>query len=83
MLCCLVAHSASLVSSGAWTAQVYALLAAHFCFNWGAHVHHVYHGCCCSTDAGRAGYYTLLAWLPSYFELALHLDVERAPLFLA
>jgi ACS family sodium-dependent inorganic phosphate cotransporter len=30
---------------------VWAIIVAHFCFNW--------------------GYYTLLAWLPSYFEMAL------------
>ena len=26
------------------------------------------------------GYYTLLAWLPSFFQLALHLDVETSSL---
>lgn len=30
---------------------VWAVIVAHFCFNW--------------------GYYTLLAWLPSYFDMAL------------
>lgn len=33
------------------SAPVWAVIVAHFCFNW--------------------GYYTLLAWLPSYFEMAL------------
>lgn len=37
---------------------VWAVIVAHFCFNW--------------------GYYTLLAWLPSYFELALGLNVEKS-----
>lgn len=37
---------------------VWAIICAHFCFNW--------------------GYYTLLAWLPSYFELALGLDVAKS-----
>jgi MFS transporter, ACS family, solute carrier family 17 (sodium-dependent inorganic phosphate cotransporter), other len=27
------------------------------------------------------GYYTLLAWLPSYFELALGLNVEKSSIF--
>jgi hypothetical protein len=35
----------------ACSAPVWAVIVAHFCFNW--------------------GYYTLLAWLPSYFEMAL------------
>jgi MFS transporter, ACS family, solute carrier family 17 (sodium-dependent inorganic phosphate cotransporter), other len=39
---------------------VWAVIVAHFCFNW--------------------GYYTLLAWLPSYFELALGLNVESSSL---
>lgn len=30
---------------------MWAIIVAHFCYNW--------------------GYYTLLAWLPSYFEMAL------------
>ena len=42
------------------SAPVWAVIVAHFCFNW--------------------GYYTLLAWLPSYFELALGLNVERSSL---
>lgn len=33
------------------SSPVWAVIVAHFCFNW--------------------GYYTLLAWLPSYFEMAL------------
>jgi ACS family sodium-dependent inorganic phosphate cotransporter len=33
------------------SAPVWAIIVAHFCFNW--------------------GYYTLLAWLPSYFDMAL------------
>ncbi len=37
---------------------VWAIIAAHFCYNW--------------------GYYTLLAWLPSYFELALGLSVDKS-----
>ncbi|KAK9805726.1 hypothetical protein WJX73_002411 [Symbiochloris irregularis] len=37
---------------------VWAIIVAHFCFNW--------------------GYYTLLAWLPSYFELALGLNVGKS-----
>ena len=37
---------------------VWAIIVAHFCFNW--------------------GYYTLLAWLPSYFELALGLNVGNS-----
>ncbi|KAL4421693.1 hypothetical protein ABPG77_010637 [Micractinium sp. CCAP 211/92] len=39
---------------------VWAIIVAHFCFNW--------------------GYYTLLAWLPSYFEMALGLNVEKSSL---
>jgi hypothetical protein len=39
---------------------VWAVIVAHFCFNW--------------------GYYTLLAWLPSYFELSLGLNVESSSL---
>ena len=39
---------------------VWAIIVAHFCFNW--------------------GYYTLLAWLPSYFELALGLNVGTSSL---
>eukprot|EP01025_Chloroclados_australasicus_P038713 TRINITY_DN3997_c0_g1_i1.p2 TRINITY_DN3997_c0_g1~~TRINITY_DN3997_c0_g1_i1.p2 ORF type:complete len:545 (+),score=92.95 TRINITY_DN3997_c0_g1_i1:374-2008(+) len=39
---------------------VWAVITAHFCFNW--------------------GYYTLLAWLPSYFELALGLNVQKSSL---
>ena len=39
---------------------VWAIITAHFCFNW--------------------GYYTLLAWLPSYFELALGLSVDKSSL---
>lgn len=39
---------------------VWAVIVAHFCFNW--------------------GYYTLLAWLPSYFEMALGLNVEKSSL---
>jgi len=39
---------------------VWAIIAAHFCYNW--------------------GYYTLLAWLPSYFELSLGLNVEKSSL---
>ena len=39
---------------------VWAVIAAHFCYNW--------------------GYYTLLAWLPSYFELSLGLNVESSSL---
>ncbi len=39
---------------------VWAIIVAHFCFNW--------------------GYYTLLAWLPSYFEMALGERRGRAPL---
>eukprot|EP00892_Ulva_mutabilis_P012793 jgi/Ulvmu1/9887/UM057_0043.1 len=37
---------------------VWAVITAHFCFNW--------------------GYYTLLAWLPSYFDLALGLQVSKS-----
>lgn len=37
---------------------VWALICAHFCFNW--------------------GYYTLLAWLPSYFDLAVGLPVDQS-----
>jgi hypothetical protein len=33
------------------SSPVWAIIVAHFCFNW--------------------GYYTLLAWLPSYFDMAL------------
>ncbi|KAL0036177.1 hypothetical protein WJX79_006952 [Trebouxia sp. C0005] len=40
------------------SAPVWAIITAHFCFNW--------------------GYYTLLAWLPSYFELALGLSVDKS-----
>ncbi|KAK9810429.1 hypothetical protein WJX72_010556 [[Myrmecia] bisecta] len=39
---------------------VWAIIVAHFCFNW--------------------GYYTLLAWLPSYFQLSLGLNVESSSL---
>jgi len=39
---------------------VWAIICAHFCYNW--------------------GYYTLLAWLPSYFELSLGLNVESSSL---
>lgn len=39
---------------------VWAVIVAHFCYNW--------------------GYYTLLAWLPSYFEMALGLNVEKSSL---
>jgi ACS family sodium-dependent inorganic phosphate cotransporter len=42
------------------SSAVWAVITAHFCFNW--------------------GYYTLLAWLPSYFELALGLNVEKSSL---
>ncbi|PSC72700.1 putative anion transporter chloroplastic [Micractinium conductrix] len=42
------------------SAPVWAVIVAHFCFNW--------------------GYYTLLAWLPSYFEMALGLNVEKSSL---
>lgn len=42
------------------SAPVWAIITAHFCFNW--------------------GYYTLLAWLPSYFELALGLSVDKSSL---
>eukprot|EP00884_Botryococcus_braunii_P007563 jgi/Botrbrau1/16808/Bobra.150_2s0035.1 len=42
------------------SAPVWAIIVAHFCFNW--------------------GYYTLLAWLPSYFELSLGLNVESSSL---
>jgi Major Facilitator Superfamily len=42
------------------SAPVWAIICAHFCFNW--------------------GYYTLLAWLPSYFELSLGLNVESSSL---
>ena len=31
-------------------------------------------------SAGCRGYYTLLAWLPSYFELSLGLNVESSSL---
>ncbi|GMH44928.1 hypothetical protein BSKO_12885 [Bryopsis sp. KO-2023] len=37
---------------------VWAIITAHFCFNW--------------------GYYTLLSWLPSFFQLALKLDVQNS-----
>lgn len=37
---------------------VWAVITAHFCFNW--------------------GYYTLLSWLPSYFDLALGLQVSKS-----
>ena len=40
---------------------VWAIIAAHFCFNW--------------------GYYTLLAWLPSYFDLALGLKVDKSSIY--
>ena len=40
------------------SAPVWAIIVAHFCFNW--------------------GYYTLLAWLPSYFEQALGLSVDNS-----
>jgi MFS transporter, ACS family, solute carrier family 17 (sodium-dependent inorganic phosphate cotransporter), other len=40
---------------------VWALITAHFCFNW--------------------GYYTLLSWLPSYFDLALGLKVDKSSIF--
>ncbi|KAL0056199.1 hypothetical protein WJX82_008643 [Trebouxia sp. C0006] len=43
------------------SAPVWAIITAHFCFNW--------------------GYYTLLAWLPSYFELALGLSVDKSSLY--
>lgn len=42
------------------SAPVWAVIVAHFCFNW--------------------GYYTLLAWLPSYFELALGLGEQDGAL---
>lgn len=42
------------------TPAVWAVIVAHFCYNW--------------------GYYTLLAWLPSYFELALGLNVDQSSL---
>lgn len=42
------------------SAPVWAVIVAHFCYNW--------------------GYYTLLAWLPSYFEMALGLNVEKSSL---
>lgn len=42
------------------SSPVWAIITAHFCFNW--------------------GYYTLLAWLPSYFELALGLSVDKSSL---
>ena len=41
---------------------VWALITAHFCFNW--------------------GYYTLLSWLPSYFDLALGLKVDKSSICL-
>jgi ACS family sodium-dependent inorganic phosphate cotransporter len=37
---------------------VWAVIIAHFCYNW--------------------GYYTLLAWLPSYFDMALGLNVGKS-----
>ncbi|KAH7618661.1 putative anion transporter 6, chloroplastic [Nannochloris sp. 'desiccata'] len=37
---------------------VWAVIVAHFCYNW--------------------GYYTLLAWLPSYFDMALGLNVGKS-----
>jgi hypothetical protein len=40
------------------TPAVWAVITAHFCFNW--------------------GYYTLLAWLPSYFDLVLGIDVSTS-----
>lgn len=40
---------------------VWAVITAHFCFNW--------------------GYYTLLSWLPSYFDLALGLKVDKSSIF--
>lgn len=40
------------------SSPVWAIIVAHFCFNW--------------------GYYTLLAWLPSYFDMALG-EHEQAP----
>jgi len=42
------------------SSAVWAIIVAHFCFNW--------------------GYYTLLAWLPSYFDLSLGLDVSKSSL---
>ena len=42
------------------SAPVWAVIVAHFCYNW--------------------GYYTLLAWLPSYFDMALGLNVEKSSL---
>lgn len=52
-------------SSAPWgafirTPAVWAIIVAHFCYNY--------------------GYYTLLAWLPSYFELALGLPVDSSSL---
>lgn len=60
---CQVADSDGAVGALPWgafftSAPVWAIIVAHFCFNW--------------------GYYTLLAWLPSYFELALGLNVEKS-----
>jgi ACS family sodium-dependent inorganic phosphate cotransporter len=40
------------------SAPVWAVIVAHFCYNW--------------------GYYTLLAWLPSYFDMALGLNVGKS-----
>jgi ACS family sodium-dependent inorganic phosphate cotransporter len=40
------------------SAPVWAVIIAHFCYNW--------------------GYYTLLAWLPSYFDMALGLNVGKS-----
>lgn len=42
------------------SAPVWAVIVAHFCYNW--------------------GYYTLLAWLPSYFDMALGLNIEKSSL---
>eukprot|EP00887_Chlorella_sp_A99_P002760 scaffold6.g2760.t1 len=42
------------------SAPVWAVIVAHFCYNW--------------------GYYTLLAWLPSYMDMALGLDVGKSSL---
>ena len=43
------------------TPAVWAVIVAHFAFNW--------------------GYYTLLAWLPSYFDLALGLEVSKSSIY--
>jgi MFS transporter, ACS family, solute carrier family 17 (sodium-dependent inorganic phosphate cotransporter), other len=40
------------------TPAVWAVIVAHFCFNW--------------------GYYVLLAWLPSFYELALGLNISES-----